>query len=85
MGTSKQRVNWNAVVTASLGGLLFGFDAAVISGVTEVLRGVFGLSAIGLGAAVLAALIGTLIGALGAGKPGDTFGSRVRHPRGKAA
>jgi sugar porter (SP) family MFS transporter len=77
MGTPKQRVNWNAVVTASLGGLLFGFDTAVISGVTEALRGVFGLSAIGLGAAVSAALIGTLIGALGAGKPGDKFGSRA--------
>ena len=52
MGTPKERVNWNAVGTASLGGLLFGFDTAVISGVTEALRGVFGLSAIGLGAAV---------------------------------
>ena len=77
MGTPQERVNWNAVGTASLGGLLFGFDTAVISGVTEALRGVFGLSAIGLGAAVSAALIGTLIGALGAGKPGDTFGSRA--------
>ena len=77
MGTPKERVNWNAVVTASLGGLLFGFDTAVISGVTEALRGVFGLSAIGLGTAVSAALIGTLIGALGAGKPGDRYGSRA--------
>lgn len=77
MGTPKERVNWNAVGTASLGGLLFGFDTAVISGVTEALRGVFGLSAIGLGTAVSAALIGTLIGALGAGKPGDRYGSRA--------
>lgn len=77
MGTPTERINWNAVVTASLGGLLFGFDTAVISGVTEALRSVFGLSAVGLGAAVSAALIGTLIGALGAGKPGDRYGSRA--------
>lgn len=72
-----ERVNWNAVIAASLGGLLFGFDTAVISGVTEALRGVFHLSAIGLGTAVSAALIGTLIGALGAGTPGDRYGSRA--------
>jgi len=77
MGTPTERVNWNAVVAASLGGLLFGFDTAVISGVTEALRGVFGLSAVGLGVAVSAALIGTLIGALGAGEPGDKYGSRA--------
>lgn len=66
-----------AVVAASLGGLLFGFDTAVISGVTGALREAFELSAAGLGAAVSAALWGTLVGALGAGKPGDAFGSRT--------
>ncbi len=70
-------VNWNAVVAASLAGLLFGFDTAVISGVTGALRSEFALSAVGLGTAVSAALVGTLIGALGAGAPGDRFGSRT--------
>ncbi|HVI99366.1 MAG TPA: sugar porter family MFS transporter [Sphingomonas sp.] len=77
MGKPGSGVNWNAVVAASLAGLLFGFDTAVISGVTEALRSEFALSAVGLGTAVSAALVGTLIGALGAGAPGDRFGSRT--------
>src|SRR3546814_6734678 len=64
-------------MAASLAGLLFGFDTAVISGVTGALRSEFALSAVGLGTAVSAALIGTLVGALGAGAPGDRFGSRT--------
>ena len=64
------------MVAASLAGLLFGFDTAVISGVTRTLRAVFGLSPEGLGLAVSAALWGTLLGALVLGRPGDRFGSR---------
>src|SRR3546814_12220932 len=61
----------NAVIAASLAGLLFGFDTAVISGVTGALRSEFALSAVGLGTAVSAALIGTLVGALGAGETAE--------------
>jgi MFS family permease len=64
------------VISASLAGLLFGFDTAVISGVTHSLRLVYSLSPAGLGATVSSALWGTLIGALAAGAPGDRFGSR---------
>jgi len=71
------RLNPFAIIAASLAGLLFGFDTAVIAGVTEALRGTFALSATELGAAVSAALIGTLVGALGAGHPGDRYGSRT--------
>ncbi|MCM8730597.1 sugar porter family MFS transporter [Hephaestia sp. GCM10023244] len=74
---NRGNVNWNAVIAASLAGLLFGFDTAVISGVTGVLRTEFALSAVGLGTAVSAALVGTLVGALSAGAPGDRFGSRT--------
>ncbi|MDQ0252329.1 sugar porter (SP) family MFS transporter [Sphingomonas kyeonggiensis] len=74
-GTST--LNRSAVGAASLGGLLFGFDTAVIAGVTDALRHTFHLSAAELGAAVSAALVGTLVGALGAGPPGDRFGSRT--------
>ncbi len=63
-------------VIASLAGLLFGFDTAVISGVTQALREVFQLSPASLGIAVSSALWGTLCGALIAGKLGDRFGSR---------
>jgi sugar porter (SP) family MFS transporter len=64
------------IIVASLAGLLFGFDTAVISGVTQSLRGVFALSPGGLGLAVSAALWGTLLGALTMGRPGDRYGSR---------
>jgi sugar porter (SP) family MFS transporter len=66
----------SVVIIASLAGLLFGFDTAVISGVTHALREVYQLSDAGLGAAVSAALWGTLLGALALGKPGDHFGTR---------
>jgi sugar porter (SP) family MFS transporter len=77
MSASNGKLNPSAIIAASLAGLLFGFDTAVIAGVTEALRGTFGLSPAQLGAAVSAALVGTLIGALGAGKPGDRYGSRT--------
>jgi sugar porter (SP) family MFS transporter len=64
-----------AVVAMSLGGLLFGFDTAVISGVTDALREHYALSEAGLGLAVSAALWGTLVGALFSGAPGDRWGS----------
>jgi sugar porter (SP) family MFS transporter len=70
------RTHLAIVVTASLAGLLFGFDTAVIAGVTHSLRVVYALSPAGLGATVSSALWGTLIGALVLGGPGDRFGSR---------
>ena len=65
-----------ASVVVALGGLLFGFDTAVISGTTDQLREVFGLTANTLGLTVAAALIGTIVGALGASKPSDLLGRR---------
>lgn len=61
---------------ASLAGLLFGFDTAVISGVTTALRAVFHLSEAELGLTVAIALLGTCIGALAAGFVGDRIGGR---------
>jgi MFS transporter, SP family, arabinose:H+ symporter len=65
-----------STVVAALGGLLFGFDTAVISGTTSALRVVYNLSAGFLGVTVSAALIGTIIGAMLAGIPGDKYGRR---------
>jgi sugar porter (SP) family MFS transporter len=64
------------VLVGALAGLLFGFDTAVISGVTADLRNAYQLSAAGLGVTVSSALWGTLAGALLAGAPGDRFGAR---------
>ena len=69
-------VQWRAAIAASLGGLLFGFDTAVIAGTTAALRTAFELSAAGLGLVVSAALVGTLVGSISAGAPGDRLGSR---------
>ena len=70
--------NLSIIVTASLAGLLFGFDTVVISGVTESVARVFQLEpgSFWYGFAVASALLGTLIGALVAGIPGDRYGSR---------
>ena len=70
------RPELRVIVTASLAGLLFGFDTAVVSGVTQALRDTFALSPVGLGLAVSSALWGTLLGAAALGQPGDRFGSR---------
>lgn len=63
-------------ITAALGGLLFGFDTAVISGTTETLKSLFELSNGQLGFTVASALIGTIIGSLAVGWPADRFGRR---------
>lgn len=65
------------VVVASLGGLLFGFDTAVISGTEKALQQLFGLSRFWLGFTVASALIGTVIGSLVAGYPADRWGRRL--------
>ncbi len=67
----------STAVIASLGGLLFGFDTAVISGTTNALQKVFELSSNGLGFTVASALIGTIVGSLVAGKPADWIGRRA--------
>src|SRR5579875_779321 len=65
-----------STIVAALGGLLFGFDTAVIAGTTAGLTRTFQLSPSGLGLTVAVALVGTVIGALFAGLPGDRFGRR---------
>src|SRR6266403_403928 len=65
-----------STVVASLGGLLFGFDTAVIAGTTHALTETFRLSPAALGMTVSAALWGTIIGSMLAGIPGDKFGRR---------
>ena len=70
--------NLGVIITASLAGLLFGFDTVVISGVTQSLSQVFHIEPGGFwyGFSVASALLGTFVGALFAGIPGDRLGSR---------
>ncbi len=64
-------------IVAALGGLLFGFDTAVISGVTSALQIQYSLTPITLGFTVSAALFGTILGAMFGGIPGDRYGRRA--------
>ena len=61
---------------AALGGLLFGFDTAVIAGATHALTDAYQLNPAALGLTVSSALWGTILGALLAGIPGDRYGRR---------
>jgi SP family arabinose:H+ symporter-like MFS transporter len=65
-----------ASIVGALGGLLFGFDTAVIAGTTHSLQQVFNLSDWSLGITVSIALWGTVAGALSAGLLGQHLGGR---------
>jgi len=65
-----------STVVAALGGLLFGFDTAVIAGTTRVLTEFFRLTPATLGVTVSSALAGTIVGSMLAGIPGDKYGRR---------
>lgn len=67
---------FRSTLAGALGGLLFGFDTAVIAGTTGQLTQVFHLSAGALGLTVSIALWGTVAGAIGAGPLGQKIGSR---------
>ena len=77
-----------ASIVAALGGLLFGFDTAVISGAEGMLRDLydpqyavlsesFGNNAFWHGFLVASALIGTIIGSIIFAKPADRYGRRT--------
>ncbi|HEX4023037.1 MAG TPA: sugar porter family MFS transporter [Acidobacteriaceae bacterium] len=65
-----------STLVGALGGLLFGFDTAVIAGTTHQLTQVYNLTSSQLGFTVASALIGTVIGAMLAGVPGQRIGRR---------
>jgi SP family arabinose:H+ symporter-like MFS transporter len=65
-----------STIVAALGGLLFGFDTAVISGTTGGLTQTYALTPFTLGETVFSALFGTVLGAMLAGIPGERFGRR---------
>lgn len=67
---------FTCALIAALGGLLFGFDTAVISGAEKSIQEMFGLDGFWHGFTVAIALIGTIVGAMTAGKPADKFGRK---------
>ena len=65
-----------SAIVAAVGGLIFGFDTAVISGANAALKVQFNLDDGGLGATVAIATVGTIVGALVGGRSADYFGRR---------
>ncbi|MGH9561594.1 MAG: sugar porter family MFS transporter [Terracidiphilus sp.] len=63
-------------LTGALGGLLFGFDTVVIAGAIDALVNLYGLSPGEKGFTVAIGLVGTVVGALGAGWVGQKLGGR---------
>lgn len=65
---------WSMVV--ALGGFLFGFDTAVISGAEKSIQQFWNLSVFEHGFTISIALIGTVIGSLIGSRPSDQFGRK---------
>ena len=65
-----------SAIVAALGGFLFGFDTAVISGAEQAIQKLWQLDDVSHGLAVAIALYGTVIGALTGGIPADRFGRK---------
>ena len=71
----QQNVTTVALIIA-LGGFLFGYDIAMMSGTTSQLEELFRLNSFWLGFTVAIAIIGTIIGTLIIGKPAEKFGRK---------
>jgi sugar porter (SP) family MFS transporter len=63
-------------IVAALGGFLFGFDTAVISGVEKSIQDLWSLSDFWHGFTVSSALFGTVLGSLVAGRPAEKYGRK---------
>ncbi|WP_312357366.1 sugar porter family MFS transporter [Sphingobacterium multivorum] len=67
---------WKFTLIASLGGFLFGFETAVISGAEQIIQKLWDLDAVRHGLTVSISLIGTIIGAVIAGRMADRYGRK---------
>jgi sugar porter (SP) family MFS transporter len=61
---------------ATMGGLMFGFDIAIISGAVPFIQPYFGWNELQLGWGVSSLLVGAIIGAFGSGILSDIFGRK---------
>jgi sugar porter (SP) family MFS transporter len=62
--------------TATMGGLMFGFDIAIISGAVPFIQPYFGWNELQLGLGVSSLLIGAIMGAFGSGVLTDKYGRK---------
>lgn len=63
-------------LTAALGGFLFGFDTAVISGVEQTIQGIWHLNSLEHGFTISIALIGTVFGSILGVYPAEIYGRK---------
>jgi SP family sugar:H+ symporter-like MFS transporter len=75
-----ERVNHGFIVAivavATIGGFMFGYDSGVINGTQKGLEAAFHLGRLGIGVNVGAILVGSALGAFGAGRLSDLLGRR---------
>ncbi|TAL32076.1 MAG: MFS transporter [Phenylobacterium sp.] len=64
------------VAVATIGGFMFGYDSGAINGTQKGLEAAFGLDRLGVGINVGAILVGSAVGAFGAGRLADIIGRR---------
>ena len=74
MKSNRKVLFWS--ITVALGGFLFGFDTAVISGAEQAIQQVWQLNVFEHGLTVSIALIGTVLGALFGGYPSNALGRK---------
>ena len=74
MSANRKILFWS--ITVALGGFLFGFDTAVISGAEQSIQEVWDLDVFEHGLTVSIALFGTVLGALFGGFPSDAIGRK---------
>ncbi|MCI0919945.1 sugar porter family MFS transporter [Sphingobacterium rhinopitheci] len=67
---------WKYALIASMGGFLFGFETAVISGAEQIIQKLWKLSAFWHGLTVSISLIGTILGAIVAGRVSEKYGRK---------
>jgi MFS transporter, SP family, arabinose:H+ symporter len=73
----KQKIYLGFICTVAMfGGLMFGFDIAIISGANTSLQGYFNLNELELGWGTGSLVLGAMLGALGSGALTDRFGRR---------
>ena len=72
----KKPSSFGFAFVAALGGFLFGFDTAVISGVEKSIQLLWSLDDFSHGFTVASALIGTVIGSMIAGNPAEKYGRK---------
>ncbi|NBA89195.1 sugar porter family MFS transporter [Emticicia sp. CRIBPO] len=74
--TQNRKYVYKATLVAAVGGLLFGYDTAVIAGAIGFLQIKFNLSAVMTGWVASCALLGCIAGAMFAGALSDRFGRK---------